>query len=80
VSAVWTRSDERQRQGQTHEQNIPTTRRFTFSGFHPALVAAALAGGMIAAMAPMSADEAVTVFGDALAAHSRAVEAERSDT
>jgi hypothetical protein len=45
-----------------------------------ALVAAALAGGMIAAMAPMSADEAVTVFGDVLAALSRAVEAERVTT
>jgi hypothetical protein len=43
-------------------------------------VAAALAGGMIAAMAPLSADEAVTVFGGVLAALSRAVDAERIAT
>jgi hypothetical protein len=46
----------------------------------PALVAAALAGGMIAAMAPMSPDEAVKLFGDVLAALSRAVEAEGTTT
>jgi uncharacterized protein (DUF2062 family) len=68
VSAVWTRSYERQRQGSPSQDSTP------------ALVAAALASGVIAAMAPMSADEAVTVFGDVLAALSRAVEAERTDT
>jgi hypothetical protein len=57
----------------------PATASPRYEGTH-ALVAAALAGGMIAATAPMSADEAVTVFGDVLAALSRAVEAEQSAT
>jgi hypothetical protein len=43
-----------------------------------ALVAAALAGGIIAASAPMSADEAVRVFEDVMAALSRGVATERS--
>jgi hypothetical protein len=57
----------------------PATVSARQEGTH-ALVAAALAGGMIAAMVPMSADDAVKVFGDVLAALSRAVEAEGTTT
>jgi hypothetical protein len=44
-----------------------------------ALVAASLAGGIIAASTPMSADDAVKVFRDVLVALSRAVEADQTD-
>jgi hypothetical protein len=44
-----------------------------------ALVAASLAGGIIAVSAPMLADAAVRVFEDVLAALSRGVETERSE-